>query len=558
MKEEKEEAGIEGDEAGKAEASPEERRFGPNEVESADLENEALAFSPLDVLYAQGLAMAETIVDRALTNNARDDVGVRSLFSRMHGPPEAVRHGDRDSLRDHLVLLHSPLVEHCARGFVASGEPLEDLVQEGYVGLIKAVDRFDPAKGVRFSTYACHLINGEIRHYLRDLGRLIHEPGWHFELRQRINRTNEQLTHQLGRAPEPEDVARALNIEPNTVRDVLRNSQILAVEFLDAESDRDDDEGRGSDWDQRLAAPHMPLAQSEARVEDQMMLGQALPQLRDLEKRAVTLFFFEDKTKTEIARQLGISVNHAAYLIKRGVEGLRNIIESSDVAAAASEDLNAALWDKSALQQRTRAAYLLELAKGAPTDEAPSETPPEKPRRGRPPARRTNQVVQAVPPTAVPASRLGIINFTEFATLVDEEVRRAARYGGEFSILWLRIRNWDEVLALHDGEEKRAVTALQTLTRRCCRATDKIAMFSTPELPGLHFGILMPHTGVTGEKSSRRWLLKCQSATIFPEDSKALEQPLQTESAFVVFPTAGRSAEELFGELGKKLQLSAS
>jgi RNA polymerase sigma-B factor len=533
-----------------------ERRFGPSEIHNVDLENEAQSFSALDVLYAQGLAMAETIVDRALTDNARDDAGVRGLFSRMHGPAEGVRHGDRESLRDHLVLLHAPLVEHCARNFMASGEPLDDLVQEGYVGLIKAVDRFDPSKGVRFSTYACHMITGEIRHYLRDLGRLIHEPGWHFELRQRINRTNDQLTQQLGRPPEPEDIARHLNIAPNTVRDVLRNSQVLAVEFLDAEGDRDDEDGRGGfDWDQKLSNPNHASGRSETRVEDQMMLGEALPQLRDLEKRAVTLFFFEDKTKTEIARQLGISVNHAAYLIKRGVEGLRNIIETSDVAAAAVEDLNSALWDKSAMQRRTRAAYLLELTKGAVKDEAPPavEAAPVKARRGRP-ARRVAQVAQVVPPTAVPASRLGIIRFTEFVTAVDDEVRRAARYGGEFSLLWLRIQNWDEVLALHEGEEKRAITALQTLTRRACRSTDKIAMFSTGELPGLHFGILMPHTGATGEKTGQRWLKTCQSATVFPEEAKSADEILRTDIAFAVFPQNGKSADALFTHLGQQLQ----
>jgi RNA polymerase sigma factor (sigma-70 family) len=164
------------------------------------------------------------------SNPARNDATIRMLFGRLHGPVENLRYGDRASLRDHLVLLHAPLVEHCARNFAASGEPVEDLVQEGYVGLIKAVDRFDPDKGVRFSTYACHLINGEIRHYLRDLGRLIHEPGWHFELRQRIARVNDQLTQQLSRPPEPEEIAKSLIIEPCTVREVLKNLNVLAVE----------------------------------------------------------------------------------------------------------------------------------------------------------------------------------------------------------------------------------------------------------------------------------------------------------------------------------------
>ncbi len=254
--------------------------------------------------------------------NGRDEANVAHLFGRLRGPAQEVRGGDSISLRDHLVMLHTPLVEHCARNFTASGEPLEDLLQEGYVGLIKAVDRFDPVKGVRFSTYACHLISGEIRHYLRDLGKMIHEPGWHSELRQRIARTSDQLTQQLGRAPRAEDIAEALNVRVTTVRDVLKNSQTLSVDSLDAERN-DHEENNLVSGSDSSAAPRALAPQ----VEDRVLLGEALPQLRDLEKRAIQLFFFEERSKTEVAGELGISVNYAAYLIKQGTQHLREIIE---------------------------------------------------------------------------------------------------------------------------------------------------------------------------------------------------------------------------------------
>jgi RNA polymerase sigma factor (sigma-70 family) len=524
----------------------------------------------LDALYAQGLSMTGTITEKALTSEgARDDSGVRTLFSRLHGPMDAVRHGDKESLRDHLVLLHAPLVEHCARNFLASGEPLDDLVQEGYVGLIKAVDRFDPSKGVRFSTYACHLIMGEIRHYLRDLGRLIHEPGWHFELRQRISRTNEQLAQKLGRTPEPEDIARALNIEPSQVREVIRNAQTLTVEYLDAESDRDNDEGHSSDWEQKLASPSATSATGETRVEDQMMLGEALPQLRDLEKRAVTLFFFEDKSKTEVARALGISVNHAAYLIKRGIEGLRSIIENNEAAVASPDSATTAQWQKPALQ-RTRAAYLLEIAKRAAQPESREETvedAPAKARRGRPARRGVKPEVTL--PTAIPAARSGAVTFTEFTTWADDEVRRAARYAQEFSLLWLRIGNWDEVLtsmraaesassesAGESGEsmaEKRAFSVIQALTRRCCRSTDKYAILSTGELPGMHVLILQPHTGAQGEFTGKRWIEACNASAFTGEENSSPVIEPRANYAFAVFPADGKTADELFRILGSKL-----
>lgn len=475
---------------------------------------------------------------------------VRHLFNRLHGPSEGVRFGDRDSLRDHLVLQHAPLVEHCARNFAASGEPIDDLVQEGYVGLIKAVDRFDANKGIRFSTYACHLITGEIRHYLRDLGRLIHEPGWHFELRQRITRTQDQLTQSLGRAPEPEDIASALNIEAQSVRDVLRNQQTLNVEYLDAEMERDDDNASANDRAPRIATSTVS-GTAESQVEDQMILGSALPQLRDLEKRAITMYFFEDLSKTEIAKRLDVSVNHAAYLIKRGVDGLREIInENSDTH---DEEIDA-LHGGAPAQGRARAAYLLELA------QSEIKTDEEKAARSTPNPKLTNRrsmrLVEKLPTSVVPSPKNGVASFAEFTLWVDEEARRAARYAQQFAVLWLRAENWEERLAeLNDDEKRQALSAMQALTRRCCRATDKIAALSSAELPGLHFLVLMPHTGTTGEKSGQRWQQACESPTLLPiakdSDSKTTAKT-QARFAFAVFPESGKTSEDLFRNLGRQ------
>lgn len=470
-------------------------------------------------------------------NPARNDATIRMLFGRLHGPVENLRYGDRASLRDHLVLLHAPLVEHCARNFAASGEPVEDLVQEGYVGLIKAVDRFDPDKGVRFSTYACHLINGEIRHYLRDLGRLIHEPGWHFELRQRIARVNDQLTQQLSRAPEPEEIAKSLNIEPNTVREVLKNQNVLAVEYLDNDGDSDNDDGRGGEWLNKASSGNGPSgATAEARVDDQMMLDIALPQLKELEKRAVTMHFFEDCSKTEVARRLNISVNYAAYLIKRATDRLRQIIETGEEVSVGGLS-----------QQRTRAAYLLELVKSSaqPPSEAEAAAP-----SGRGNRRRTPKVSTTIP--APP--RRGAASLTEFVGWVDDEVRRAARYAQEFSALWLQIRNWQEITDALEGElTQQALAAAQRLAYRSCRDTDKVAMVSIPEISGLHFLVLMPHTGVAGERTGKRFLENC-SADGIPAGEKTLLEGLQARYAFALFPRDGKTADDLFRVLGSQLR----
>ena len=527
--------------------------------ESVNRDGETIAIVPAETIVPSPSSTEATSADAALSTpasananagtSARRKADVMALFRRLHGPLESLRSGDRESLRDHLVLLHTPLVEHCARNFVASGEPLDDLVQEGYVGLIKAVDRFDPEKGVRFSTYACHLITGEIRHYLRDLGRLIHEPGWHFELRQRISRTNDQLTQKLGRAPEPEDIARSLGIEASSVRDVLKNQQILTVEYLDAESDREGDEGGGSDSDPRLASSATTPDASETRVEDQMMLGLALPRLRELEKKAITLFFFEDCTKTEIAKRLDISVNHAAYLIKRGVEGLRQIIEENESGVPGAGQSTPRL--RRAVQERSRAAYLLELATGKLKARS-GESTAVKPGAGRP-NRRSMKLVESFASPAFPVPKRGVASFAEFALWVDEEVLRAARYAQEFSLLWLRVSNWDEVVAgLEEEEKQQALVIMQSLVRRCCRATDKIATLSQAELSGLHLLILMPHTGEAGHLAGQRWIHASEKFAQLLEKPAPLPE-LETKFAFILFPRDGKTADDLFIAVGQQL-----
>lgn len=450
------------------------------------------------------------------------------LFRRLRGPIENLRNHDRTSLRDHLILVHAPLVDYCARGFLASGEPMEDLIQEGYIGLVKAVDRFDPDKGIKFSTYACHLITGEIRHFLRDLGRLIHEPGWHSELRQRIGRTTEQLTVQLDRAPVPEEIAETLNIKVASVREVLKNTQTLSVDSL--ESQRRDDDDSASDWSEALPSDD---DSHESRVDDQMVLGAALPQLKDLEKRAVTLFFFDEKSKTEIAREMGISINYAAYLVKRGLQNLRRIIELSELAPA-SESISAP-W----AQQHARAAYLLELAKNGAEEGV--ETTPERRRRpgeeGAP--------VQAL-------SRKRVASLSEFAGWLDEEVQRAARYDHEFGVLWLQIPNWAEATAaLGEAGAAKAATAVQKLARRSCRAVDKLAVASPGALPGLNLFLLMPHSGVAGEKVGERWKEICVPENVHAEPAELGD--LQLRAAFALFPRDGRSADEMFRFIGQHI-----
>ncbi|PQV65531.1 RNA polymerase sigma-B factor [Abditibacterium utsteinense] len=447
------------------------------------------------------------------------------LFRRLRGPQDALRGGDQTALRDHLVMTHAPLVEHCARGFLASGEPLDDLIQEGYVGLIKAVDRFDPEKGIKFSTYSCHLIAGEIRHYLRDLGKLIHEPGWHFELRQKIARAGESISQKMNRPATPEEIAAHLSVKVETVREVLARSQTLHVDSLDAKTENEEGDGL-SILDRHEAQKGGQRRGDENRIDDQMFLEAALPQLKDLEQQAVTLFFFDELSKTEIARRMEISVNYVSYLVKRGTENLRHILEANPPSPTGHSAV-AALS-----QQQVRAAYLLELAKG----EAQGD------------ARRTFK-----PQTKVPAlSKPGVASLAQFAGWIDEETSRAGRYGGEFSVLWCQLEGWIEAAKpLSASEKKAAVAVAASLVRQKCRAVDKVAAMQSADPSGLHFLVLLPATGTPGESLGQRLLSGFSDLEI-----PLIPQKMKVKVAFATFPAQGQSTDELFSVLGKKLTAS--
>src|SRR5438067_450635 len=124
-------------------------------------------------------------------------------------------------IRDQIVIQYTNLVESIARRFAGSAEPTEDLVQEGFIGLITAVDGYDPDKGVKFSTYATHFVIGQIKHCLRDRGKIIKEPAWLQELNQKVTRVVESLSQELGRMPTHAEIAKLMGMTEESITDLL-------------------------------------------------------------------------------------------------------------------------------------------------------------------------------------------------------------------------------------------------------------------------------------------------------------------------------------------------
>jgi len=230
----------------------------------------------------------------------------------------------RPDLKDLIIVHYSAMVERIARRF--SGiESVDDLTQVGYIGLLNALSKFDPAAGVRFNTYATHLVAGEIKHYLRDRSQTIRHPAWLQELRHKINRTIPVLQSQLGRVPTESEIAAAVNVAEPTVREVLATQDMLKVASLDAAPN--DDEDAESDVDRLDAAIG---TKEQVSVEDRVLLESAMQQLRDLEREVLVLFHFDSLNQTEIAAKLGISCNYVSHILRQSLAKLRRILTAEE------------------------------------------------------------------------------------------------------------------------------------------------------------------------------------------------------------------------------------
>src|SRR5690349_660610 len=150
----------------------------------------------------------------------------------------------RLAARDGLVSLHLPLVEHCARRFRNRGEPYEDLVQVGTIGLIKSIDRFELDRGVEFSTYATPTIIGEIKRHFRDKGWAIRVPRRLQELRMQIGATTAELTQLLGRSPTPRELADSIGCSVEEIVEGIESSNAYSTLSLDASDDDSDGPGQ--------------------------------------------------------------------------------------------------------------------------------------------------------------------------------------------------------------------------------------------------------------------------------------------------------------------------
>ena len=225
--------------------------------------------------------------------------------------------GHRDpALRDQLVEGHLGLAEYLARRFSNRGEPLDDLVQVASLGLLKAVDRFEPSRGVEFSTYATHTIVGELKRHFRDKGWAVRAPRRMQELYLRLGKVVSALSQELGRSPTIPELACEAQVSEEEVLEALEAGQAYRSSSLDAPSSTDED---GDTLSSHLGGEDPGLLEAEHRA----ALSPLMARLPPREQNILQLRFFEGMTQSEIAGQLGISQMHVSRLLARSLDQLR-------------------------------------------------------------------------------------------------------------------------------------------------------------------------------------------------------------------------------------------
>lgn len=229
--------------------------------------------------------------------------------------------GDR-AVRDELVVEHLGLARALARRYANRGEALDDLQQVATVGLLKAVERFDPDRGLSFTTFAVPTITGEIKRHFRDKTWSTRVPRALQERALRLTDTVRELSQELGQSPSIAEIAARLEISEEMVLEAMEVSRSYTASSLDAPAD---EETGASRFERVLGGDDTGY---EA-IDQQMTVDHLLSTLSERDRTIVTLRFFENLTQSEIAERVGISQMHVSRLLARALDALHGVIAES-------------------------------------------------------------------------------------------------------------------------------------------------------------------------------------------------------------------------------------
>jgi RNA polymerase sigma-B factor len=230
---------------------------------------------------------------------------------------------ERDpTARAALVDLHLPLARRMARRYAGVAEPYDDLLQVASLGLLNAIDRFDPTQGTPFRGFAKPTILGELKRHFRDKVWMVRLPRGLHDLLQRVERANEEMSVGLGRPPTVAELSLALDLDPADVVEALEAQHNRSALSLDAPPKGvEADDGAGGEW----LGEEDPGFDS---VDDRQSLRVALPGLDDRDARILRLRFIDDLPQVEIARRVGCSQMQVSRILRRALDGLRDEMQA--------------------------------------------------------------------------------------------------------------------------------------------------------------------------------------------------------------------------------------
>ena len=268
---------------------------------------------------ATGSAAAASAARRRLRRASKgkpawDKERTRELFRRYK------EEGDEEA-REQLIVSHVNLARYIAAKFKNRGEPLDDLIQVGTIGLIKAIDRFDPSRGLEFTTYATPTIMGEIKRHFRDKGWTIRVPRRLQELSAKVNSATDELTARLQRSPSIEEVAEYLGTTADEVLEAMESSSAYSSVPLEAQGGNEDDDAPSVI--DRYASVDGDLEASD----DRMVLEEVIGEFPEADQQAIRMRFIDGMTQVEIAKRLGISQVQVSRMLRRALRRIQDKID---------------------------------------------------------------------------------------------------------------------------------------------------------------------------------------------------------------------------------------
>ncbi|MDQ0306180.1 RNA polymerase sigma-B factor [Kitasatospora herbaricolor] len=238
----------------------------------------------------------------------------RDLFLRLRDLEEGTR--QYSYVRGTLIELNLALVKFAARRFSHRSEPMDDIIQVGTVGLIKAIDRFDPTLDYEFSTFALPTITGEIKRYFRDTSWMVHVPRRMQELRVTLAKARDDLQQTLDRTPTPRQIAQHLSMDEQDVIEGLKAAEAYSTHSLDMAGGEEDAEGS-------IAARFAVEEKGFEAVLDLESLKPLVAALPERERSILAMRFGAEMTQSQIGERLGVSQMHVSRILNRTLSRLR-------------------------------------------------------------------------------------------------------------------------------------------------------------------------------------------------------------------------------------------